>query len=57
MAVQQRRVSVPVQNCKVMVAGKHPIVVQSMTNTDTADVMSPVNQWNRSLEIHRPPHV
>jgi (E)-4-hydroxy-3-methylbut-2-enyl-diphosphate synthase len=44
MAVQQRRVSVPVRIGNVMVGGKHPIVVQSMTNTDTADVMSTVNQ-------------
>jgi (E)-4-hydroxy-3-methylbut-2-enyl-diphosphate synthase len=28
----------------VKVGGPHPIVVQSMTNTDTADVMSTVNQ-------------
>jgi (E)-4-hydroxy-3-methylbut-2-enyl-diphosphate synthase len=28
----------------VKVGGKHPIVVQSMTNTDTADVASTVNQ-------------
>jgi (E)-4-hydroxy-3-methylbut-2-enyl-diphosphate synthase len=44
MAVQQRRVSVPVRIGNVTVGGKHPIVVQSMTNTDTADVMSTVNQ-------------
>src|SRR5580658_1532305 len=44
MAVQQRRVSVPVRIGSVTVGGSHPIVVQSMTNTDTADVMSTVNQ-------------
>ena len=44
MAVQQRRVSVPVRIGNVTVGGSHPIVVQSMTNTDTADVMSTVNQ-------------
>ena len=44
MAVQQRRVSVPVRIGNVTVGGNHPIVVQSMTNTDTADVMSTVNQ-------------
>ncbi len=44
MAVQQRRISVPVRIGNVTVGGKHPIVVQSMTNTDTADVMSTVNQ-------------
>ena len=27
-----------------MVGGAHPIMVQSMTNTDTADVASTVNQ-------------
>src|SRR6266567_1243837 len=40
----QRRTSVPVQIGIVYVGGGHPIVVQSMTNTDTADVMSTVNQ-------------
>ncbi len=44
MAVQQRRVSVPVRIGNVTVGGNQPIVVQSMTNTDTADVMSTVNQ-------------
>ena len=44
MAVQQRRVSVPVRIGNVTVGGNHPIVVQSMTNTDTADVVSTVNQ-------------
>src|SRR3984893_13418491 len=44
MAVQKRRVSVPVMICNVWMGGEHPIVVQSMTNTDTADVMSTVNQ-------------
>ncbi|MGD0297290.1 MAG: flavodoxin-dependent (E)-4-hydroxy-3-methylbut-2-enyl-diphosphate synthase [Bryobacteraceae bacterium] len=44
MAVQQRRVSVPVRIGNVTVGGNHPVVVQSMTNTDTADVMSTVNQ-------------
>jgi (E)-4-hydroxy-3-methylbut-2-enyl-diphosphate synthase len=44
MAVQKRRVSVPVKIGGVSVGGNHPIVVQSMTNTDTADVMSTVNQ-------------
>src|SRR5260370_9937949 len=40
----QRRASAPVQIGSVFVGGDHPIVVQSMTNTDTADVMSTVNQ-------------
>src|SRR6202165_3787456 len=44
MAVQKRRVSVPVKIGNVTVGGNHPIVVQSMTNTDTADVPSTVNQ-------------
>src|SRR5882757_7593930 len=44
LAVQKRRVSVPVKIGNVTVGGNHPIVVQSMTNTDTADVASTVNQ-------------
>jgi (E)-4-hydroxy-3-methylbut-2-enyl-diphosphate synthase len=44
MAAQPRRVSVPVKIGNVWVGGAHPIVVQSMTNTDTADVPSTVNQ-------------
>jgi (E)-4-hydroxy-3-methylbut-2-enyl-diphosphate synthase len=44
MASQPRRRSVAVSVGKVRVGGDHPIVVQSMTNTDTADVASTVNQ-------------
>src|SRR5580700_6758448 len=44
MAVQQRRVSVPVRIGNITVGGNHPIVVQSMTNTDTADTAGTVNQ-------------
>src|SRR5438105_15437421 len=44
MSVQPRRRSVAVSVGKVRVGGEHPIVVQSMTNTDTADVTSTVNQ-------------
>jgi (E)-4-hydroxy-3-methylbut-2-enyl-diphosphate synthase len=44
MAAQPRRRSVPVSVGSVKVGGRNPIVVQSMTNTDTADVMSTVNQ-------------
>src|SRR6266404_2674277 len=44
MAANSRRRSVPVGIGPVKVGGDHPIVVQSMTNTDTADVMSTVNQ-------------
>src|SRR5215813_298153 len=41
---QPRRRSVPVQVGNVTVGGDAPIVVQSMTNTDTADVDSTVRQ-------------
>src|SRR5438105_12799321 len=44
MSVQPRRKSVAVSVGTVKVGGGHPIVVQSMTNTDTADVLSTVNQ-------------
>src|SRR6202165_3420045 len=44
MATQRRRVSVPVKIGNVWMGGEHPIIVQSMTNTDTADVVSTVNQ-------------
>lgn len=44
MAAHQRRKSVAVNVGGVWVGGDHPIVVQSMTNTDTADVQSTVNQ-------------
>jgi (E)-4-hydroxy-3-methylbut-2-enyl-diphosphate synthase len=44
MAVRPRREAVVVDIGGVKVGGKHPIVVQSMTNTDTADVASTVNQ-------------
>ena len=39
-----RRTSVPVAIAGVVVGGKAPIVVQSMTNTDTADVAGTVSQ-------------
>jgi (E)-4-hydroxy-3-methylbut-2-enyl-diphosphate synthase len=38
MNLPLRRQSVPVRIGRVTVGGEHPIVVQSMTNTDTADV-------------------
>src|SRR5262249_44786191 len=38
------RASIPVNVGGVWVGGNHPIVVQSMTNTDTADVASTVRQ-------------
>ena len=44
MPALTRRKSVAVQIGRVFVGGDHPIVVQSMTNTDTADVTSTVNQ-------------
>jgi (E)-4-hydroxy-3-methylbut-2-enyl-diphosphate synthase len=44
MAAEPRRRSVAVNVGGVKVGGPNPIVVQSMTNTDTADVMSTVNQ-------------
>ena len=39
-----RRVSKPIQIGKVTVGGQAPTVVQSMTNTDTHDVMSTIRQ-------------
>jgi (E)-4-hydroxy-3-methylbut-2-enyl-diphosphate synthase len=44
MPVRPRRQAVVVDVGGVKVGGQHPIVVQSMTNTDTADVASTVNQ-------------
>src|SRR5579859_706823 len=44
MAVAARRKSVAVDVGGVKLGGNHPIVVQSMTNTDTADVTATVNQ-------------
>ena len=44
MGALPRRRTVAVNVGGVMVGGGHPIVVQSMTNTDTADVMATVNQ-------------
>src|SRR5436305_972946 len=44
MAEIRRRSSVAVNVGGVQVGGTNPIVVQSMTNTDTADVTSTVNQ-------------
>lgn len=44
MPVELRRRSAVVEVGGVKVGGAHPIVVQSMTNTDTADVASTVNQ-------------
>lgn len=44
MAVKARRASVAADVGDLKVGGRNPIVVQSMTNTDTADVMNTVNQ-------------
>src|SRR5579859_6565467 len=44
MAVNRRRATAVVDVGGVKVGGNHPIVVQSMTNTDTADCASTVNQ-------------
>jgi (E)-4-hydroxy-3-methylbut-2-enyl-diphosphate synthase len=46
----ERRTSVPVRVGRVTVGGAAPIVVQSMTNTDTADVAGTVQQV-RSLAL------
>src|ERR1044072_5251982 len=43
-APNERRQSVPVRVGNVQVGGGAPIVVQSMTNTDTADVNATVGQ-------------
>ncbi len=44
MAIIKRRQSVAVNVGSVLVGGNHPIVVQSMTNTDTSDAISTANQ-------------
>ena len=44
MAAQPRRRSVAVSVGSIKVGGSNPIVVQSMTNTDTADVAGTVAQ-------------
>jgi (E)-4-hydroxy-3-methylbut-2-enyl-diphosphate synthase len=44
MAVNRRRAAAVVDVGGVKVGGNHPLVVQSMTNTDTADSASTVNQ-------------
>lgn len=47
--MKPRRISKPIQIGKVTIGGDAPVVVQSMTNTDTRDVMSTINQV-RELE-------
>ena len=47
----QRRTSRPVWVGKVQVGGDAPIVVQSMTNTSTADVQATVRQINELADL------
>jgi (E)-4-hydroxy-3-methylbut-2-enyl-diphosphate synthase len=53
----RRRRSVPVRIGRVEVGGEAPVVVQSMTNTDTADVAATVKQvaelWRAGSEMVR----
>jgi len=42
--MQKRRKSIPVKVGKVVIGGDNPVVVQSMTNTDTADVEGTARQ-------------
>ena len=44
MFVPQRKETVPVRVGNITVGGGHPVVVQSMTNTDTADAQSTADQ-------------
>src|SRR5690606_33397310 len=46
----QRRKSVPVKVGSLWIGGSHPIAVQSMTTTDTADVSATVDQVARLVE-------
>ena len=54
---QERRRSVPVDVGGVLVGGGAPVVVQSMTNTDTADVAATTRQvaelWRAGSELVR----
>ncbi len=56
-AGQARRITHPVQVGKVQLGGGAPVVVQSMTNTDTADVAGTVKQvaelWRAGSELVR----
>ena len=40
----QRRTSIPIRIGRVTVGGNAPVVVQSMTKTDTRDIMATINQ-------------
>ncbi len=44
-AISQRHKTVGVKVGKIQVGGGAPVVVQSMTNTDTADVEGTVKQY------------
>ena len=54
---QARRATRTVRIGQVLVGGTHPIVVQSMTNTDTADIAGTVKQvselWRAGSEVVR----
>ncbi len=43
-AIHQRRTSVPVKVGSITIGGAAPVVVQSMTNTDTADALATAKQ-------------
>ena len=57
MAAIERRKTVTVRVGNVLVGSRHPVVVQSMTNTDTADVESTIRQvaalWRAGSEVVR----
>ncbi len=56
-ASARRRATLTVRIGAIEVGGSHPVVVQSMTNTDTADVASTVKQvaelWRAGSELVR----
>jgi (E)-4-hydroxy-3-methylbut-2-enyl-diphosphate synthase len=49
--VNQRRISKAIQIGNVTIGGGAPVVVQSMTNTDTRDVTSTINQIRELEEV------
>jgi (E)-4-hydroxy-3-methylbut-2-enyl-diphosphate synthase len=57
MVASPRRKAVTVRVGNVLVGSRHPVVVQSMTNTDTADVEGTIRQvaalWRAGSEIVR----
>lgn len=54
MAVKPRRAAAAVDVAGVKVGGNHPVVVQSMTNTDTADITGTVNQAMAQIFLRQP---